>query len=140
MIKVGAYAFELTSKKANANSYVYVQIDSKCRDEQTLPFQTKCWTSSGINQNFRFTVVLKANNICIIIPIIYISGHISILQALVILMPEIRIADSQFQHRLLRVIIQFQMQTLSKYIICLDQYAYATHIIYIYIYQILFLT
>ena len=63
MIQVGAYAFELTSKKSNANSYVYVQIDSKCRDEQTLPFQTKCWTSSGTNQNFRFTVVLKDNNL-----------------------------------------------------------------------------
>ena len=49
--QVGHYSFDIKYESAEApkeDSYIFVQITSKCRDELTLPIQTKCWVSSGM--------------------------------------------------------------------------------------------
>ena len=49
--QVGHYSFDIkyeSGKALKEDSYIFVQITSKCRDELTLPIQTKCWVSSGM--------------------------------------------------------------------------------------------
>ena len=65
--QVGHYSFDIKYESAEApkeDSYIFVQITSKCRDELTLPIQTKCWFSSGmIKISFMKNILFVINDL-----------------------------------------------------------------------------